>query len=78
MFDLFDNINDSLNSLTIYKPNMNNPYVENLVEMGYDRADCMMVASAGLDATYPRTIHGRTYETKQDYDEALHEFLNGQ
>ena len=48
-----------------------------LVEMGYDRADCEMVAAGGLDATYPRVIHGRTFETKADYDEALADYLNG-
>ena len=26
---------------------------------------------------YPRTIHGRTFETKEEYDEAVHDFLNG-
>ena len=55
----------------------NNPYVNNLVEMGYDRADCEMVAQAGRDATYPRTIHGRTFETKADYDEAVAEYIMG-
>ena len=55
----------------------NNPYVNNLVEMGYDRADCEMVAAAGLDATYPRTIYGRTFDTKAEYDEAVADYLNG-
>ncbi len=55
----------------------NNPYVENLVAMGYDRADCETVAVAGIDKTFPLNIHGRVYETQQEYDEALHEFLNG-
>ena len=55
----------------------NNPYVNTLVEMGYDRQDCEMVASAGLDATYPRTIHGRTFDTKAEYDEAVADYLNG-
>ena len=54
-----------------------NPYVATLIEMGYDEQDCRNVAAAGLDATYPRTIHGRTYETKAEYDEALADFLNG-
>ena len=45
--------------------------------MGYDEADCQMVAAVGLDATYPRTIHGRTFETKAEYDEALADFING-
>ena len=55
----------------------NNPYVATLVEMGYDEADCQMVAHAGIDASYPRQIHGRIFETKAEYDEALAEFLNG-
>ena len=54
-----------------------NPYVATLIEMGYDEQDCRNVAAAGQDATYPRTIHGRTYETKAEYDEALADFLNG-
>jgi len=54
-----------------------NPYVATLLEMGYDEQDCRNVAACGLHATYPRTIHGRTYQTKADYDEALAEFLNG-
>ena len=45
--------------------------------MGYDRADCEMVAAAGLDATYPRVIHGRTFDTKSEYDEAVADYLNG-
>ena len=45
--------------------------------MGYDRADCEMVAACGADASYPRTIHGRTFQTKADYDEALADYING-
>jgi|TARA_B100000287_G_C20032401_1_gene542969 hypothetical protein len=55
----------------------NNPYVENLVEMGYDRADCETVAVAGVDKTFPLELYGRTYNTKEEYDAALHDFLNG-
>ena len=54
-----------------------NPYVENLIEMGYDRADCETVAAAGVDKTFPLTIHGRVYNTQQEYDEALADFING-
>ena len=28
--------------------------------------------------TFPLTIHGRTFETEQEYLDAIHEFLNGQ
>ena len=54
-----------------------NPYVNTLVEMGYDEADCQMVANAGVDSTYPRTIHGRVFNTEEEYKEALADFING-
>jgi hypothetical protein len=56
---------------------LHNPYIQNLVEMGYDRADCEMVAAAGREVSYPRTIYGRTFDTKSEYDEALADYLNG-
>ena len=54
-----------------------NPYVANLIEMGYDAQDCYNVASVGIDSTYPRTIHGKIFETKEEYDDAISDFLNG-
>jgi hypothetical protein len=54
-----------------------NPYVANLIEMGYDEQDCQMVASAGVKDTYPRTIHGRVFNTEAEYKEALADFING-
>ena len=55
-----------------------NPYVQNLIEMGYDEQDCRNVAAAGeLNPTYPRTIHGRTFATESEYNDALAEFING-
>ncbi len=55
-----------------------NPYVETLIEMGYDESDCRMVADAGRqNVTYPRNIHGRIYNTQKEYDDALAEFING-
>ena len=62
---------------SLMKQNNSNPYVQNLIEMGYDEADCRMVSVAGQDASYPRTIYGRTFATKAEYDEALADFLNG-
>ena len=56
---------------------MQNPYVENLIEMGYDRTDCETVAVAGVDKTFPINIHGRVYQTQEEYDAALHDFING-
>ena len=55
----------------------NNPYVNNLVAMGYDRADCEMVAAAGQEKTFPCVIHGRTFDTKDQYDQELHDYING-
>jgi len=55
-----------------------NPYVQNLIEMGYDEQDCRMVADAGKqNVTYPRNIHGRIFETENDYKEALADYING-
>lgn len=54
-----------------------NPYVETLIEMGYDEADCRMVAAAGVAKTFPLNIHGRVYQTQQEYDDALADYING-
>ena len=55
-----------------------NPYVQNLIEMGYDEQDCYMVAAVGeQNVTYPRNIHGRIYQTESDYKEALADYING-
>lgn len=54
-----------------------NPYVEQLIEMGYDRSDCETVAVAGMNKTFPLNIHGRVYQTQKEYDDALADFLNG-
>jgi hypothetical protein len=55
----------------------NNPYVQNLIEMGYDEKDCQMVANAGVKSNYPRTIHGRVFNTEAEYKTALADFING-
>ena len=54
-----------------------NPYVETLIEMGYDEKDCRTVAVAGLKKTFPLNIHGRIYNTQKEYDDALADFING-
>jgi len=55
-----------------------NPYVETLIEMGYDEQDCRNVAAVGdTNVTYPRTIHGRTFATESEYKAALADFING-
>ena len=55
-----------------------NPYVQNLIEMGYDEQDCRNVAAVGnINVTYPRTIHCRTFETETEYNDAVADFING-
>ena len=44
---------------------MTNPYVENLIEMGYDRTDCETVAVAGVDKTFPLTFTGEYIKLKK-------------
>ena len=51
-----------------------NPYVQTLLESGYDLADCQTPAPK---AEYPRTVHGRVFETEVEYLEAVADFLNG-
>jgi len=53
-----------------------NPYVQNLIDMGYDQSDCETVADVGITKSFPYTVYGRTYNTQEEYDEALHDFLN--
>ena len=76
MFDIFEDLNNQLNSWLSLTKN-ENPYVENLVEMGYDRADCETVATAGIDKKFPLNIHGRVYNTQEEYNEAIADFING-
>jgi len=54
-----------------------NPYVETLVEMGYDEQDCQVVANAGVKKQFPLNIHGRIFNTQEEYDAALADFING-
>ena len=54
-----------------------NPYVENLVQMGYDRKDVETASTMFKKKTFPYTIHGRTYQTEEEYNEAIHDFMNG-
>ena len=54
-----------------------NPYVENLVQMGYDRKDVEVASTMFQKKTFPCVIHGRTFETEEQYPQELHEFMNG-
>jgi hypothetical protein len=50
----------------------NNPYIAQLYAQGKEPSK-----APAPKATYPRTIHGRTFETEAEYKEALADFLNG-
>ncbi len=52
----------------------NNPYVNNLLEMGYDIKDTQTTATR---KTFPCVIHGRQFDTEEQYLEELNEFMNG-
>ena len=56
---------------------LHNPYVETLVEMGYDRQDCEVSSTMFQKRSFPCVIHGRQFDTEEQYNEELHEFLNG-
>jgi len=56
---------------------MTNPYIETLVEMGYDRQDCEMVGDMFKKHTFPCVIHGRSFDSEEQYYAELHEYMNG-
>lgn len=51
-----------------------NPYVEHLMQKGYTESELRQPAAK---ADYPRTVHGRTFETEADYLDAIYDMLNG-
>lgn len=54
----------------------NNPYVDYAVEKGYTAAEARQTARR-MVRTFPCTIGARTFQTQEEYDEALADFLNG-
>lgn len=52
----------------------NNPYVNTLLEMGYDIKDTHVPASK---KTFPCVIHGRQFDTEEQYNDELNEFMMG-
>ena len=54
-----------------------NPYVENLISMGYDRQDVSVASTMFQKKTFPCEIYGRKFETEEQYLTELHEFMNG-
>jgi len=49
-----------------------NPYINQIKEQGRDPVN--QPAKVG---EFPKTIYGRTYDTKEEYLSAIHDFLNG-
>jgi len=54
-----------------------NPYAQNLIEMGYDEQDVKVASKMFQKHTFPKTIHGRHFETKEQYFSELHDYING-
>ena len=52
-----------------------NPYIQQLIDSGYDEEDAK-ISVAKQPHVFPVTIHGRYFETKEQYDQAIHDFLN--
>jgi Holliday junction resolvasome RuvABC DNA-binding subunit len=78
MIDLFNNSLTQLSNLSLYKSmTTSNPYVDTLIEMGYDKQDVQVASTMFQKKTFPCVIHGRQFDTEEQYNEELHEFLNG-
>ena len=52
----------------------NNPYVNTLLEMGYDIKDTQTIATK---KTFPCIIHGRQFDTEEQYNDELNEYMMG-
>tara|TARA_B100001142_G_scaffold283344_1_gene296322 strand:- start:288 stop:473 length:186 start_codon:yes stop_codon:yes gene_type:complete len=55
----------------------NNPYTDTLLEMGYDKQDIEVAGAMFQKHTFPCVIHGRSFETEEQYFAELHEYFNG-
>ena len=55
----------------------NNPYINNLIEMGYDKTDVEVASTMFQKHSFPKTIHGRQFDTEEQYYQELHEYMNG-
>ena len=78
MHDIFNDSLTQLSNLSIYKPmTTSNPYVNTLIEMGYDKQDVQVTSTMFQKKTFPCVIYGRQFDTEEQYLEELHEFMNG-
>ena len=59
----------------------NNPYVNTLLEMGYDIKDTQtsgdLSSPTATKKTFPCVIHGRQFDTEEQYNDELNEFMMG-
>ena len=78
MIDLFNNSLKQLSNLSIHKSmTTSNPYVNTLIEMGYDKQDCQVASTMFQKKTFPCVIHGRQFDTEEQYNDELNEFMMG-
>ncbi|AIX17077.1 hypothetical protein Syn7803C60_61 [Synechococcus phage ACG-2014a] len=78
MLDLFNTSLTQLSNLSLYKPmTTSNPYVDTLIEMGYDKQDVQVASTMFQKHSFPCVIHGRQFDTEEQYFAELHEYMNG-
>lgn len=49
-------------------------YQSYIEQKGYTQSECYKPA---VKREFPLTIYGRTFETEEEYQEAIHDMLNG-
>ena len=54
-----------------------NPYIQTLIEMGYDEQDCKVASTMFQKKTFPCVIQGHQFDTEEQYYTELHEYING-
>ncbi len=54
-----------------------NPYVSNIIQQTGMTEREVHQSTSTVTRTFPCTIHGRYFDTEDQYLEELHEFLNG-
>jgi hypothetical protein len=54
-----------------------NPYIQTLIEMGYDQTDVNVSSTMFQKKSFPCVIHGRKFDTEEQYYAAIHDFMNG-
>jgi hypothetical protein len=62
--------------------NTSNPYIETLTQKGYSVKECQTPSKecqtpSKTKKSFPCVIHGRSFDTEEQYLEELQEFLNG-